>query len=234
MATSNEERQSWIQAIHGATIGGSMSNQMPSSAATITNRDYFLSQNDVSYKGDFEQFLKVQSDIKSTNSKETFMEALSTLWGSSLTVPILWIKEQELLHPTDDDDTNDGGDEGSITNDAAATTGVTTAIVNTDSLFWKDLEKLSVSINGFFIRGESGWGPERIVGALTRCILDFDKSALVAAKAQQQQDVVATTISYNQSTRITEVQAITFARDILLACNFRRRNGDCLYCVQSL
>jgi hypothetical protein len=248
MAASNEERLSWIRAIHGATIGGSISNTKPLCKSSSVKCDHFLRRDtNVSYKHDFERFLKVQAQIQSATSKESFVDAMSTLWGSSLTLPVLWIKvhqeqqqsvaiaskstsvltEDDNNHNIEEQQQNADLDEDNFISDDAA--------VNTDFLFWKDLKKVSVSINGFVVKGKSGWGPERIVGALTRCILELDRSVLVKAQLQENRNA---TVPMNHrlpdSARITEVQAMSFARDLLLACNFRRTDAACLYCVETL
>jgi len=128
---------------------------------------------------------------------------------------------------------NNGDDNQKYTDHCDDNSIADESAVDTDYLFWKDLKKVSVSINGFVVKGKSGWGPERIVGALTRCILELDKSTI----AEQRENKTATTMTNNPQrdlARITEVQAIAFARDLLLACNFRRTDSVCLYCVEAL
>jgi len=128
---------------------------------------------------------------------------------------------------------NNGDDNQKYTDHCDDNSIADESAVDTDYLFWKDLKKVSVSINGFVVKGISGWGPERIVGALTRCILELDKSTI----AEQRENKTATAMTNNpqrDSARITEVQAIAFARDLLLACNFRRTDSVCLYCVEAL
>jgi hypothetical protein len=252
MAASNEERISWIRAIHGATIGGSISKIKSLGNSTVVKRDQFLRHDiNVSYKNDLEKFFQIQAHIHSASSKHSFVDAMSSVWDSPLTLPILWIKghqeQQQIINMSnncsslmtkdynkynsnyDDDDNQkctDHGDDNSIADDSA---------VDADYLFWKDLKKVSVSINGFVVKGKSGWGPERIVGAITRCILELDKSAIISA---QQREKKPSTVSMNNpqhdATRISEVQAVAFARDLLLACNFRRTDSVCLYCVEAL
>jgi len=84
------------------------------------------------------------------------------------------------------------------------------------SQLWKDLKRDTVSINGHVIRGDTD-GPERIFGSLTTAILHCN-------------------VKNEQSNKpgISEVQAISFARDILLAGNRTRSGGDAYYCVDLL
>lgn len=237
MASSNEERQSWIQAINGATIGGSMSDRRCKFAATGNPN----SLSDA--VGDFELFLKIQSDIYSSKTKESFMSALSSIFGSTLTAPIHWIKDQQQhrnvmdtpayttaqnVEAAHEDDDNVNIDDDEPAENVSINNG---SIIDENDYFWKDLKKESVYINGFVVKGDSGWGPERIVGALTRSILDFDRS--------QQHDTGGFSSTNNNhmlllDSRITEVQAIMFARDILLACSWRKSEANCHSCISTL
>jgi len=65
----------------------------------------------------------------------------------------------------------------------------------------------TVSINDSWVRGDSPHGPERIVGAFTRCILEYDRLA-------------------NGQATMSELQAITHARNILLAVHESRNRDD--------
>jgi hypothetical protein len=86
MAASNEERISWIRAIHGATIGGSISNVKSLGSSSGVKRDQFLRHDtNVSYKSDVEKFFQIQTQIHSASSKESFVDAISAVWDSPLT-----------------------------------------------------------------------------------------------------------------------------------------------------
>jgi len=80
------------------------------------------------------------------------------------------------------------------------------------SQLWKDLKRDTVSINGDVLIGDEN-GPERIFGSLTTKILACNKK------------------NVHVESSVSEMQAISFARDILLASNRTRSGGDSYYCV---
>lgn len=84
---------------------------------------------------------------------------------------------------------------------------------------WKDLLRDSVEINGQVISGESFHGPDRIIGNLTQQIIHHNQ--------------------YNschdgKRSSITEAQAVSYARDIMLATDRTRSGGDSYYCIENL
>lgn len=87
--------------------------------------------------------------------------------------------------------------------------------------FLSHLTKDSVEINGVILKGDEGHGPERILGALTRCILTFDKMKVEKS-------------SMKKAKKVNESVAVSFARDILLAANRTRSGGDSYYCVDTM
>lgn len=238
MANSREERQAWIHAVHEAMIGRS-----------VTRGDNFLeyqverkqgirggekkggSSGAVPmrspYKNDLEQYVEVQGAVKKSNTREAYMRALSALMiplslaktsgmptlspPKSLDVPVQWIKEQV--------EVASGGASGNTR--AFREEGVSTGIAQ----LWKDMARDSITINGELYKGDAGHGPERIVGGLTRCIVSHDRSAPQNASSGA---------AYRRKFGITEAQAVSYARDVLLACNRTRSGGDSYYCVDHL
>ena len=224
MCNTREERQAWIHAIHEAMIGGS-----------VTRGDNFLEyqverkrggggSNSVMagvpmrspYRSDLERYLRLQNELKNARSQEAYVGALAELYDSaeSLNVPVQWIKER-IEVASSGNAPNQGGfqafHEGGLSSGVAQ--------------LWKDMLRDSVSINGDLYKGDGGHGPERIIGALARCIMSFDKSAT--------QNVNATR-AYRKKFCITESQAVSYARDVLLACNRTRSGGDSYYCMDTL
>jgi hypothetical protein len=83
---------------------------------------------------------------------------------------------------------------------------------------WKDLQRDSVCIDNELFRGDSDHGPEKIMGALMRRLLFFGNSS---ESSRGRHD-------------LSETQALTYARDILLSANRTRTGGDCYFCINAL
>jgi hypothetical protein len=83
---------------------------------------------------------------------------------------------------------------------------------------WKDLQRDSVCIDNELFRGDSDHGPEKIMGALMRRLLFFGNSS---ESSRGRYD-------------LSETQALTYARDILLSANRTRTGGDCYFCINAL
>merc|ERR1719491_2206373 len=69
----------------------------------------------------------------------------------------------------------------------------------------RDLSLYSVSLNGNTVDRGSQAGPERIIGGLVRCILEHDRTFPYVASCEG-------------LVLLSEVQAIIYARDVLLTC----------------
>lgn len=93
---------------------------------------------------------------------------------------------------------------------------------------WKDMRRDIVCINGQDLYGESG--PESIVGALARAIMNKARSSKHSARGGHSKYSSSTTELWHMN----EVQALTYTKDILLACNRTQSGGDTYYCVEYL
>lgn len=158
------------------------------------------------YKRDLETYLKIQREVKNASNKQGYVWALSNIIDKPLNVPVKWISEQNHLTAEETE---------LAFREDAVTTGV--------NQLWKDLARDTVQINDDLIKGGSGQAPERIVGAVTREILRMDRSSPLRPKDP----------SFIWK-GVTELQALSFARDILLSCNRTRSGGDSYYCVDAL
>ena len=209
MANTHEERLSWMQAIHSAMVG-----------ASVTRSDNFLQyhiDNNTSSSGKrkgntklpvnspyqpyLEQYIEVGEACARAESKAEYLLALAPLRGKSITIPVQWIKSQL-------DDT------------PAASAFLENDISSCVEQLWKDLVRDSVEINGHVLTGESFHGPDRIIGKLTQQILFSDRS-------QNNNEKVA-------AYRITESQSVLYARNILLGADRTRTGGDSYYCAENL
>mmetsp|Transcript_6439 Transcript_6439/g.9393 ORF Transcript_6439/g.9393 Transcript_6439/m.9393 type:complete len:926 (+) Transcript_6439:267-3044(+) len=207
MVNSREEREAWIRAIHEAMIG-----------ASVTRGDNFFEYDEAKntktgipanslHKSDMQDFLDVQNAFKSASSKEDYLNALSHHWGVATCVPVEWVRNRFLKS------TRNGTDHRRDSS-AFYEEIISSSVVQ----LWKDLQRDNVSINGELYSGGNVDGPERIIGALTRTMMEFDKSSP----------------TFRSKSQLTEIQAIAFARDILLACNRTRSAGDMYYCMETL
>ena len=204
MANTREERLSWMQAIHSAMIG-----------ASVTRSDNFLeyhidnNNNSGKKKGNklpvnspyqpyLQQYIEVGEACARAETKVEYLSALAPLRGKSITVPVQWIKSQL-------DDT------------PAACAFLENDISSSVEQLWKDLVRDSVEINGHVLTGESFHGPERIVGKLTQVILFSDNRH-----------------NSEDANRITESQSVLYARNILLGADRTRTGGDSYYCAENL
>ena len=157
------------------------------------------------YRRELEIYLKIQREIRNAYTKQAYVGALMPIVGKTLNVPVRWISEQN--HLTEDTE--------QAFREVAVTTGV--------NQLWKDLARDSVQVNGELFKGGSGNAPERIVGAVTREIMRMDRSSPLRPED-------ASFVWKG----VTELQALSFARDILLSCNRTRSGGDSYYCVDAL
>ena len=148
--------------------------------------------------------MDIRAAIYDATTKEDYCAAVSRLRDNSITIPVQWIKAQ-----LDDVIANSYFIESEIPSDVEQ--------------LWKDLLRDTVEMNGEILSGDSFHGPERIIGKLTQLILSSD------ASVHDNHDELLS----NQD-RITEAQAIAYARDILLASGRTRSGGDSYFCAENL
>ena len=212
MASTRDDRRAWIQAIHNAMIGASVTrgDNFMEYQVERDDRRYWKRNEKVTftspYKAFLEQYLDVRTAANRAQSKVEYLEALSSLRGKSITVPVQWIKSQ-------------------LDNTPEASAFLETDISSGVEQLWKDLLRDSVEINGEVLYGESFHGPDRIVGKLMHQILSTDRSRYRKGNVS---------CSDREQNRITEAQAISYARDILSASDRTRSGGDSYYCAENL
>ena len=199
MTHSKEERAAWIRAIHDAMIGSSNISR-GDSTTDHRGRSGKVSKRSP-YKQDLDRYLRIQKELKQGQTKQAYVTPLGMLVGKEINVPVQWLTEQQ----TDDENFKEDN----------VSKGV-------DQL-WKDLARDSLQINGDKFLGGSGHAVERIVGALVRKIMQFDRSSPLRENS-----------TASGLASITEVQAIAFARDVLLSGNRTRSGGDSYFVVDAL
>ena len=188
MVHSKEERKSWMQAIHDAMIGKS-----------VTRADNFFEYEDAAadrkkhkhgipakspYASDMEDYISVYRAIRAAKTKEDYLSAMSRYRTSPMFVPVEWVKNH--VH----------GMKGGH-HKRNSTAFKEEILPSSVAQLWKDLQRDSVTINGEKYSGKDG--VERIVGQLARVMLELDRRSRFT----------------NSSSRISEIQSVAFARDIL-------------------
>lgn len=217
MANSREERQAWIQAIHDAMVGGSVTRGGNPAKMSNHGKSGAVSSRSP-YKDDLKKYLKVQGALRNAKSKEDYVSALRSIYHHELNVPVKWIIKQ-----AEQDSKGSGGEhKGAFHEDDVR--------ISVEQLF-KDLLRDTVKVNDEMYHGNSGHAPERITGALARRIMMFGRSTGNPADMDNtNQTVLRTSSKYD----MTESQALAYARDILLSGNRTRSGGDSYFCVDAL
>lgn len=93
--------------------------------------------------------------------------------------------------------------------------------------FWRTMGQTTFTINGLTVPKTSQLASERIVGALTRCILEYDKAS-VDSEERDEEGFVGTNFL------ISELQSVAYARDILLSVLRSRERQDIACAVKYL
>jgi PH domain len=209
MANSREERQAWIQAIHDAMVGGSVTRG-GNPAQKSSAQESKTSQ----HKDDIKKYQKVQAMLRSAKSKEEYVIALRTIFHHDLNVPVKIIIAQT------DQETKPSGDVKGAFHEGDVKFGV-------DQLY-KDLLRDTLKINDEVYQGKSGHAPERITGALARKIM------LCGRRSDESFDDDKGSANRSSKYDMTESQALAYARDVLLSGNRTRSGGDSYFCVNTL
>lgn len=139
----------------------------------------------------------LQSNLRWSLSKGEYMLHLGDLKKLKMQLPIQWVIE-----------------EANIADEVE--TPKPSKLKTID--FWKFLDKQSFVINGHAIPSGSLHGPEQTIGALSRCILEYDHSSL---EEHARHD-------------LREVQAVSYARDVLVACWQSRARDDSHYALDNM
>lgn len=204
MAKTRADRQLWMQAIHQAMVGGSLTRG--DQASTSEHRGATSP-----YKGDLRTYGKAQNALRAAKTRLDYLTGLRLLSDRSLKVPVKWIAKQQ--------STSSGTSSSEPSSNAAFREE--TVDVSVEQL-WRDMQRDSVRINGELFRGDAGHGPERIVGALVREILCLGRHDGESGGGR------------GSASDLPESQALAYARDILLSGNRTRSGGDSYFCVNTL
>lgn len=272
MASSTEERQSWMRAIREALVGGSRTRATNDKTSTDyyfprdSNHANNLTTNNTAhnttetassikqairiplihirssisfsnsgnagaatafnsqspYQTCIEKYVAAQQQLKSATDKLSYMGGMSILWRDPLRIPVHWIRLSMMAMGGNNSNNQAGLSSSTVRANARGAFQEDKLEASVQQL-WKDLVRDSVLINRELLKGDVGNGPERIMGALASKIRAFDK--LSSKDIPPSSTLGSLRVGKLRHHRISEAQAILYARDILLACNRTRSAG---------
>jgi hypothetical protein len=206
-AQSEEECQGWVRAINQAMIG-----------EVDDSRDIPL---DLSlYLNAIDDYQAIHYSLKEVHTRQEYLVAMNTLLyrqtsSSALRVPMKWIRDYFFEEESKEEPMKDNE-----------------RIKHVVREFWKNLSNTSVVLNGHLVQSDGIYSGERVIGALSRCILEFDK-------VENAKDFNQIFNSLKRSRRegnysITELQAVSYARNILNGALRSSSRGDIKAAVEEL
>lgn len=207
MAKSEEERQGWIRAINQAMIGEAEGLQ-----DTPVDLSLYLSA--------IEAYKSVQLALQQVESRADYLVAVDSLLyrksaSSALRVPMTWVREEVTQGEKKKDE---------FDNTHAS---VKHAISET----WRCLFNTTVDINGYIISAATAYSAERVIGTLSRCILEFDR----VDEFQIEAGISSRTVKRSgKDAFMTELEAVSYARSILLGALRGQSQGDVMSAIQNL
>ncbi|CAB9515098.1 expressed unknown protein [Seminavis robusta] len=252
LANSKHERSSWVNAIRQAMIGVKNNNNSSNNKAnnhdddwgmtlnaanTITamaaaptsnlqqnNDDYLVGG--TSHEEAFYSYQKLQSQLYHAVTLSDYLESLLSLaphpdtpssTSPALQIPLKCLGE-DLIQKTrnkedDDHDNRQQHNKAGMSQRRRLQEGI--------AEFWESMTCYDFAINGHVIDKDSPCAAERIVGSLVRCILDYDRS-------------FAESNEVPPANRISELDAVSYARSILLLMIKSRTSGDVEFAVENL
>lgn len=206
-AQSEEECQGWVRAINQAMIG-----------EVDDSRDIPL---DLSlYRNAIDDYQTIHSSLKDVHTRQEYLVAMNTLLyrqtsSSALRVPMKWIRDKYLEEDSKEEPMKDHE-----------------RIKHAVREFWQNLCNTSVVLNGHLVQADGVYSGERAIGALSRCILEFDKVENTKDFDQIFNSLKRSRKEGNYS--ITELQAVSYARNILNGALRSTSRGDIRAAVEEL
>ena len=218
LANSKNEQKSWVRAINSAMIGDNINDQSWGMTMITANDDLGGAHED-----SLASYLALKSKLSDCVTIKEYCDTILSLVQSSTTppeVPALQVPLKLILE--------------SIPKDAMSPLAKKKGksqqqrVKSSIAEFWKNMGKFDFAINDHIIDRESPSAAERTIGALVRCILDFDRSFAEdgavdqfampplsetpgqSAREKPQQS------KRSETDRITELEAVSYARTILM------------------
>jgi PH domain len=232
LANSNGERQSWVKAIRSAMIGEVNDDDWGMSLNTALSPNLAADDLRATYKEALESYQKLQSHLQKATTLHGYLESILALAphpDSASTTPALQIPLKCLSEHMP---TKDGGDT------KKATPSQRRRVKQEIKEFWDMLIQYDFAINGHVIDRQSPCAAERIIGSIVRCILDYDHSFAESGTAGMPSvtEAGATDKPTKRSDthRISELDAVSYARSILLLMIKSKTSGDVEFAVDNL
>jgi len=212
MAKSEEDLQAWIRTLQAAMIGG---DEGLTESRPVTNYG--------PYQQGMDSYLQLRNQIHSLDSPYGYKSVIRLATDSPIQVPVRWIRDSPVAL---------GGSEGKDVSNAHSSNKTNVArhtgpshrnVQKSIAQFWNDMRGTTFGVNGFVVPRDTPLAAERIVGALSRCILEFDR-----AFAEESE------IDMDPTSLISELQALSYTRDILLSVFRTKQQQDAIFAVHNL
>ena len=213
MARSEDDLQAWIRTLQAAMIGVD--------EASVESRPL---TNSGAYQSGMDMYLQLvgrtRNETDSTGYKDAIREAST---ACPIQVPIRWIRELPRSLGQRKDAASANGASPSKLSRSRHLGPSHKNVEKSINQFWSDMGNTTFGVNGILVPKDTPFSGERVVGALTRCILEFDK-----AFAEESE------IDMDPSSLISELQALSFTRDILLSVFRSQQQDDAMFAVRDL
>ena len=212
MAKSEEDLQARIRTLQAAMIGGdeSLTESRPVSSYGA-------------YQHGMDSYLQLRSQIQGLDVHQDYKNYIRHATENPIQVPIRWIRDLPVaLGGTEEKDAPHI--QSSNKTSVARNTGPSHRNVQKSiAQFWSDMRGTTFGVNGFVVPRDTPLAAERIVGALSRCILEFDR-----AFAEESE------IDMDPTSLLSELQALSYTRDILHSVFRTKQQEDVIFAVHNL
>lgn len=221
MASSEEERQAWIRAIQVGMIGdgggGGEGEDGPRRELDLAPHQEAL-----------DLYTQLRESLQKADTQDDYLGAIQSTVQQEQTplqIPVQWVRDQvQVLESTT---RNAELIKTSSNAHVAPQKRLKTSVTD----FWKNMGQTTFSINGLTVPRTSPLSSERIMGALTRCILEFDKTFVAD---EQDADADGCYSERAPAGTMSELQAVSYARNILLSVLRGKEQQDAACAVNHL
>jgi hypothetical protein len=203
LANSEAERLAWIKAILNAGEEKS---------------DVDLSQ----YTNALAVYQAVQAKLRLAKTQPEYLIGMNMVFEEPLQIPVKWVRD----HVEGINSSNGAGSarDESTRHATEHHHRPDKSVRSSIAEFWKSLSLSPVSINGTLVESDTEFRVERIVGALTRAVLEYDRSAEDESSANGKMGREI----------ISELQAVSFARSILMSVVSSKSRDEGHFALENL
>ena len=221
LANSKSEQKSWVRAINQAMIGDKINDDAWGMTMSTTNAPSIADDPGGTHEESLAAYLALKSKLGGCKTIKDYREKILSLVQHTNTppdAPALQVPLKLVLDQIPKDVYSHVKKDGKSQQ---------RRLKNSIAEFWSNMGKFDFAINGHIIDRESPFAAERTVGALVRCILDYDRSfaeeagsdsfAMPSLAETPGQSAREHTPSKRPETdRLSELEAVSYARSILL------------------